>query len=424
MFYRNLTLFRFPAVHDGLFQTPLRDDLDQLDRALAQAALVPVAPSQLASYGFAPPLAPVDGQEPSYVHRVDDAARITLAGEEKILPPAVVKRELAKRLKVIEERDGRAPGGRTRRQLAEDIVAELLPQAFIKPVHTDAYFDFSRNFIAVDASGRRTAETLVSSVRHAAGTFPAVPLNAKLPPRAVLTGWISGGDIPGELSLGGECELRDPAEDGAVVRIQNLELSGEEVQHHLQSGMKCVRLALCWQGHVSFVLGEDLVLRKLKFLDGAVDQLEQLEHDDLNAELDARFALMSMELRGVFDTLAKAFRIESVGEDKAAAATKPARRGRGALKDIERVEISVGGKPPIVLTGEQFSKLPKHAERFGAVVAWIRDTGKTSISGLQRHLKCGYNDAARWIEAMEKAGVVSPPNAEGVRTVIATPEVK
>jgi len=41
--------------------------------------------------------------------------------------------------------------------------------------------------------------------------------------------------------------------------------------------------------NVSFVLGEDLVVRKLKFLDGAVDQLENTERDSLNAELDARF---------------------------------------------------------------------------------------------------------------------------------------
>ncbi|MDT4840971.1 Recombination-associated protein RdgC [compost metagenome] len=48
---------------------------------------------------------------------------------------------------------------------------------------------------------------------------------------------------------------------------------------------------------MSFVLGEDLTLRKLKFLDGAVDQLENTEHDDLRAELDARFALMSGEVK-------------------------------------------------------------------------------------------------------------------------------
>src|SRR6478609_141829 len=65
-------------------------------------------------------------------------------------------------------------------------------------------------------------------------------------------------------------------------------------------GKKVTRLALVLDDHVSFVLGEDLVLRKLKFLDGAVDQLENTERDSLHAELDARFALMSAELARLF----------------------------------------------------------------------------------------------------------------------------
>ena len=61
--------------------------------------------------------------------------------------------------------------------------------------------------------------------------------------------------------------------------------------------------------HLSFVLGEDLGVRKLKFLDGAVDELENTERDSLNAELDARFALMSAELSRLFIALEKALKL-------------------------------------------------------------------------------------------------------------------
>jgi len=57
------------------------------------------------------------------------------------------------------------------------------------------------------------------------------------------------------------------------------------------------------------VLGEDLVVRKLKFLDGAVDQLENTETESLNAELDARFALMSAELSRLFIALERALKL-------------------------------------------------------------------------------------------------------------------
>jgi recombination associated protein RdgC len=60
---------------------------------------------------------------------------------------------------------------------------------------------------------------------------------------------------------------------------------------------------------VSFVLGEDLVLRKFKLLDGAVDQLESTERDDLRAELDARFALMAGEVQRLFSVLEPALKL-------------------------------------------------------------------------------------------------------------------
>ena len=55
--------------------------------------------------------------------------------------------------------------------------------------------------------------------------------------------------------------------------------------------------------------GEDLIVRKLKFLDGAVDQLENTEREDLRAELDARFALMSGEVKRLFVVLESALKL-------------------------------------------------------------------------------------------------------------------
>ncbi len=53
----------------------------------------------------------------------------------------------------------------------------------------------------------------------------------------------------------------------------------------------------------------------------------------------------------------------------------------------------------------------------------VTESRRASISYLQRRLKVGYNRAARMIEDMEIAGVVSPVQSNGAREVLAPPPV-
>lgn len=62
-----------------------------------------------------------------------------------------------------------------------------------------------------------------------------------------------------------------------------------------------------------------------------------------------------------------------------------------------------------------------NAERdplFDQAVEVVMRTRRPSISLVQRHLRIGYNRAARLIEAMEQAGLVSPPEPNGNRKVL------
>ncbi|NUS37634.1 MAG: recombination-associated protein RdgC, partial [Lysobacter sp.] len=199
MFFRNLTLFRFPPTFGGLFDTPVAAELADIEGALRECALKSVGPQELSSRGFVPPLG---RDSESFMHRVGDAAWIAVGGEDKILPGAVVNDLLAKKLDELEEREGVRPGSRARKRLKEELVTELLPKAFVQPVRTDAYFDLARGFIAVDTSSRKAAESVVSEVRRAAGSFPALPINAEVAPRTILTGWLAGDALPEGLTLG------------------------------------------------------------------------------------------------------------------------------------------------------------------------------------------------------------------------------
>lgn len=299
MFFRNLTFFRFPASLN----------FDDLDSCLTECALKPVGALELSSRGFIPPFG--RGEDDALSHSSGDAIWLATGSENKILPGPVVNDLLQKKLVEIEVKEGRKLGGRARKRLKEDLVHELLPRAFVKPGRTDVMIDRGLGFIAIDTSSRKSAEAVVSDVRHALGSFPALPLNAEVAPRSVLTGWLAGDPLPDGLQLGDECELRDPTDHGAVVRCQHHEMQSSEIREHLESGKLVTRLALTLDDHVSFVIGDDLIIRKLKFLDAALEQLESDDRDDRRAELDARFALMSAEIRRLFAVLTPALRFSN-----------------------------------------------------------------------------------------------------------------
>jgi S-DNA-T family DNA segregation ATPase FtsK/SpoIIIE len=60
----------------------------------------------------------------------------------------------------------------------------------------------------------------------------------------------------------------------------------------------------------------------------------------------------------------------------------------------------------------------EHDERYDDAVALVTKTRQASISMIQRHLRIGYNRAARIIEVMEKEGIVGPSDGVKPREVL------
>ncbi|NUT87139.1 DNA translocase FtsK [Pseudomonas corrugata] len=69
--------------------------------------------------------------------------------------------------------------------------------------------------------------------------------------------------------------------------------------------------------------------------------------------------------------------------------------------------------------GEQVISGDEQDTLYAEAVAFVVETRRASISAVQRKLKIGYNRAARMIETMEAAGVVTAMNTNGTREVLA-----
>ncbi|MFC0336182.1 DNA segregation ATPase FtsK/SpoIIIE, S-DNA-T family [Kushneria avicenniae] len=64
---------------------------------------------------------------------------------------------------------------------------------------------------------------------------------------------------------------------------------------------------------------------------------------------------------------------------------------------------------------------PEQDALYDEAVAYVTESRRASISSVQRRFKIGYNRAARLVEAMEMAGVVSSMGSNGAREVLASP---
>ncbi|WP_414691741.1 DNA translocase FtsK [Noviherbaspirillum sp.] len=76
-------------------------------------------------------------------------------------------------------------------------------------------------------------------------------------------------------------------------------------------------------------------------------------------------------------------------------------------------------EPPTDLLGDEAN--PESDPLYDEAVAFVIRSRRASISAVQRQLRIGYNRAARLVEQMETAGILSPMAANGSREILVPP---
>jgi len=288
MWFKNIRAYRLTKPFD---LSP-----EKLGKNLAGRGFVPCARSQAVSVGWVPPLG---GKSEQLVHGAAGRLLLKMKREEKLLPSTVVREQLEEKVAAIEAAQGRKVYRKERLNLKDEIVQDCLPRAFSRSSYIHAYIDIKANWIFVDSASASRAEELLNLLREGIGSFPVLLPQVNNAPTAVMTAWLLHRSLPDDFELGQECELREPGEEGGVVRCRGVDLLSEEVETHLHAGKQVARLALGWDERVSLLLAEDLCLRRLKFADELMKENEDIPEADQAARLDADFALMADAITGL-----------------------------------------------------------------------------------------------------------------------------
>jgi len=304
MWFRNARIYRFLA--------PFSLDPQALHEKLDKFRFKPCDRSQPVSYGF---VSPLGKNSEMMVHAANGFIMIAARKEQKLLPNAVVNEKLAEKVEAIQEAEQRKVGRKERTALKEEIYLTLLPQAFSRSQWIQAYIAPEDGLVVVNSASAKTCEELLSFLRQAIGSLLVAPLAINTSPAELFSRWVKKRKSPRHFSFLDECELRDPAEEGGIVKCKRLDMECDEIAAHLQNGMQVNKIALHWNEAISFVLAEDLALRRLRFSDELLEQAEDQSGDDALAAFDADFTVMTLELRTLFRQLFDALGVQSESKD-------------------------------------------------------------------------------------------------------------
>jgi recombination associated protein RdgC len=289
--FKNLIVYRIAA---GWSVSP-----QQMEESLAKARFVECGATQPLSVGWVEPRGVAHGP---LAEVVAGQLLLKLATEQKVLPGTVVKRRVDEMAAQIEKTTGRKPGKKQKKELKEDAVLELLPQAFTKQAAINVWIDAQHMLLLIDASSPARADEVVSllvkcfdglSISHTATVESAA---------VAMTRWLASGEPPRAFTIDRECELKSADEMKSVVRYARHPLDTDEVRRYVAEGKLPTKLALTWQGRVSFLLTDTMQIKKIAFLDGVFEGSKPGKDE----AFDADAAIATGELRQLVPDLIEA----------------------------------------------------------------------------------------------------------------------
>lgn len=351
--------------------------ISEFEACLHEFSFKPPTEQQTKTVGFVPPLR----GSALLCHQAEGYIMLALKVQWKDIPATALNDHMQPRIKTMEAEKCRPLNRKELQEIKEDSQLALLPNALCKSKTTYCFINVNLGLVVVDTTSSPAAEDFFAMVRKALGSWPVLPWFDAHQLSGHLQTWITNKALPEGLELGHAVQFKAPDEEGATAKFNNHLLSHDEVQAHLED-KRVVKLAL-GNENVSFSIDHNGTLSGIKFSDIFRGTNAELGWDDIKARFDADFLLMADQISKL--CLLIRHQARRPLEDKPDALAY-------ALEDDET--------------------------DYKAAYQFVVSTRRCSVSALQRHLRIGYNRAARLIERLEIAGVVSTPGHLGSREVL------
>lgn len=295
--FKNITVFR---VASGLTTS-----VDALDDALQAEQFAPTTMYDEKRTGWVPPRGHAHGP---LVESVNGQWMLRFMVETRQVPASVINRRVNDMAAQIEATTGRKPGKKEKRDLKEEAAAALLPQAFPRQTATWVWLDPTTKRLVLDTSSATQADDIITALVKALDGFSVQSLNPATSPAVAMATWLAEQTAPAGFDIGKECELKSADESQAKVRYSHHQLLTDEVREHIASGKQPTQLALQWIDRVSFLLTDNLQLKKLDFANSVLDQASA--QDQSADDFDGNVLMATAELGPLIGNL-----VEALGGD-------------------------------------------------------------------------------------------------------------
>lgn len=269
-------------------------DFHTLSDALGRTIFRPCGPTERRTSGWVPPRGVDHGP---LLESVGGQWLMTLMSESRQLPASAVRAELDLRLDAVEAQIGRRPRGKAKREMKEQVEHELMPRAFTRKAAVTVWIDPRSRMLVLGTPSAKVADLVVAELLTVfEDRLPLAPLHTAQSPAGAMAAWLASREAPAGFTIDQECELCQADDSRATVKYTRHTLDTDEVAVHLQQGKMPAYLAMTWADRVSFVLTDELKIKRVKFLDVETTSGAGTSGDGQDDTFDANAAMATGEL--------------------------------------------------------------------------------------------------------------------------------